>query len=613
MKRILLIFITLFLCLISNAQTYRVIRTVGNVILVTGSKSKSIKANQELHASDIINVGAYSMLELLDENAMKKICIKTPGQNSIQKMCTQKNTSFISISKQYIQFIKTKMDNPTQVVSDPATITMQGKNATDTIADKEHSLHNNSLANSLESNGINLLFMQEYDEFRRECFEQYVEFVRDSWKSYEGKKAIEISPIKKLPPTIYNFETAKSNDTIKPKSLPVESIISVDNNIDTPMPLSRIPESMLDGCYTVDFSFYGTPATIRFCNLQEFKVINTQSSSVADAMSKLGDERLNNTIRDCLGLRYDLQLNDWAYLLMLQKFAETIYGRKTNEAILLTAYLYIQSGYKVRLGADNFRLYMLVASKHTIYRKSYYELDGDNYYSFEELPMNLKICNISFPNEKSLSLILQKGPKLAIDETEERIVSSTKYPDINISFTNNKNIIDFFNSYPTSKLGDNVVSRWAMYANTPIQECIKEQIYPPLKKSLDGCDDVTSVEKLLNLVQTGFEYEYDDVIWGCDRAFFAEETLFYPFCDCEDRSILFTRLVRDILGLKCILVYYPGHLAAAVALSKDIVGDYIEYEGDKFFITDPTYIGAPIGTTMKNMDNNKATVILLDN
>ena len=34
--------------------------------------------------------------------------------------------------------------------------------------------------------------------------------------------------------------------------------------------------------------------------------------------------------------------------------------------------------------------------------------------------------------------------------------------------------------------------------------------------------------------------------------------------NCEDRAILFTRIVRDLLGLKCILIYYPGHLASAV-------------------------------------------------
>ena len=127
-----------------------------------------------------------------------------------------------------------------------------------------------------------------------------------------------------------------------------------------------------------------------------------------------------------------------------------------------------------------------------------------------------------------------------------------------------------------------------------------------------GRGELAAVERLLNLIQTGFVYEYDDKVWGQDRAFFPEETLYYPYCDCEDRSILMTRLVRDVLGLKCILIYYPGHLACAVNFTEDVKGDYIMVGGKKFVVTDPTFIGAPVGRTMTGMDNSKATVILLE-
>lgn len=93
--------------------------------------------------------------------------------------------------------------------------------------------------------------------------------------------------------------------------------------------------------------------------------------------------------------------------------------------------------------------------------------------------------------------------------------------------------------------------------------------------------------------------------------FFAEETLYYPYCDCEDRSILFSRLVRDLLGLDVILVFYPGHLATAVDFKIPVDGDYIELDGKHFTICDPTYIGAPIGATMPDMNNQTAKVILL--
>ena len=116
---------------------------------------------------------------------------------------------------------------------------------------------------------------------------------------------------------------------------------------------------------------------------------------------------------------------------------------------------------------------------------------------------------------------------------------------------------------------------------------------------------------LLNYVQTGLKYEYDDNVWGRDRAFFAEETLYYPYCDCEDRAILYSRLIRDLLNLNVVLVYYPGHICAAVNFTDGVHGDYLSLDGKTYTITDPTYIGAPVGATMPGMENKTAKVILL--
>lgn len=69
--------------------------------------------------------------------------------------------------------------------------------------------------------------------------------------------------------------------------------------------------------------------------------------------------------------------------------------------------------------------------------------------------------------------------------------------------------------------------------------------------------------------------------------------------------------MRDLLGLKTILVYYPGHLACAVCFEGQVAGDYILLDGKRFVVTDPTYIGASVGMTMPGMDNSQASVILL--
>lgn len=83
-------------------------------------------------------------------------------------------------------------------------------------------------------------------------------------------------------------------------------------------------------------------------------------------------------------------------------------------------------------------------------------------------------------------------------------------------------------------------------------------------------------------------------------------------CTRRHRGYAYSRLVRDLLGLRTLLVFYPVHLAMAVAFNEKVDGDYIVCQGQRFVVCDPTYIGAPVGATMTDMDNAKATVVLLE-
>jgi len=210
-----------------------------------------------------------------------------------------------------------------------------------------------------------------------------------------------------------------------------------------------------------------------------------------------------------------------------------------------------------------------------------------------------------------LSLYIPQLPNLPNSLSEKRTLKSERYPDIVVTSQINKNLIAFYNKYPTSVIGEDICTRWAMYAETPLCTPAETHVVNALREKLKGLDESMALNILLNFVQTAFVYEYDDKVWGGDRAFFGDETLFYPYCDCEDRSIFFSRLVREILGLKVLLVFYPGHLATAVCPKAKMPGDYIMLGGNKYIICDPTYIGAPAGLTMPDMDNKSAKVILL--
>lgn len=470
---------------------------------------------------------------------------------------------------------------------------------------------------------------KDQDAFRKRINDEYADFVERIWNNNKAFKGIPIPEEKTIPPI-----TLLEENKDKPRNenpIVIEEVVAPIRSEPQPRPIKPIelqpivktepiksnpvnpvePKTTQEPKVTV--SFYGTTMQIRLDLNKRFTLSSTKETAIADTWRLISNGCFDTAIADCLSLREKHQLGDWAYLQLLQNFGTKVYGKSCNEATLLTAYFYCQSGYKMRLAKTDKQIVMLFATKHQIFGYPYFTLKGDDdyFYSLDKEVKGLQICQASFPQEKALSLYTKKNPifEAKITVAKKRVARGS---GLACETKSEHNILDYYATYPTSMLNNNPMTRWAMYANTPLSQVAKETLYPQFIYAMKGLSKTEKVKLLLDWVQTAFEYEYDDKVWGSDRVFFADESLFYPYCDCEDRSILFTRMVRDLVGLPCILVYYPGHLVAAVCFDEPIVGDYILLGNRKFIICDPTYINAPIGTTMPNMDNKSAKVILLE-
>lgn len=447
----------------------------------------------------------------------------------------------------------------------------------------------------------------EYEDYRAQCNAEYVKFLERAWKEYKVLPSIPRPKDEVVPPTIMPRQDKNKKQA---KEIPIENVVSPILSLPQPKPISPIYENDKVEEKNFSFSYMGTTCEVRLPKDLNIRMSGCESCMIATIWKQLATNAMDNTIRDFLALRLKMQLCDWAYLNLIDTFAKAFCGHG-NEAVIMAAFIYSQSGYKMRLGRDCEKLYLLYGSKHGIYEKGYIVIEGINYYPLDDKVERMEISDFSFPQEQSMSLYIENAQKFTIRPSAKRKLASEQYHDVTIDSQINLNLIQFYNTYPSSEVNGNFMTRWKMYADTPMDESVSQMLYPDIKNKIEGLSDVQAVNQILNWVQTAFQYEYDDKVWGHDRAFFAEETLYYPYCDCEDRAILFTRLVRDLLGLKCILVYYPGHLASAVCLKQQVNGDYISLDGDVYTICDPTYIGAPVGITMPEMDNRSAKVIKL--
>lgn len=358
-------------------------------------------------------------------------------------------------------------------------------------------------------------------------------------------------------------------------------------------------------------SFYGTDVKLRPADFSRFKINGRDQDAFADGWAMLANDNTNNLIIDCLKARDDHQLPDWGYIRFLDQLAGQLTSPGSNEQTMLLGFLLNQSGYKVRYSYDKHgKLHMLYGSTGIVYNTSRSYVDGDWYYAWTQPEgSEVYMCNFGMPKEQSVSMSIDREPLLAYNPGTTREIVPRRFDQYKFTVTPNRNLCDFYADYPECTVDYNPLTMWLVHGNTPVSSQFREQLYPELRKAVEGKTQLEAVQFLLKVAQS-FPYEFDEEIWGRDRAFWMEESWEYPFSDCEDHSINFTHMVRDILGLDACLIYYPGHLSSCVAITdEDVKGDYIDYQGKRYYVCDPTYFYAGVGKTAPS--NNNAEAVLL--
>ena len=376
----------------------------------------------------------------------------------------------------------------------------------------------------------------------------------------------------------------------------------------------------------VKFTLYGADVQVHFDAKKRVKVKKGTDEEIEKCLSWLADA-ISETEKDCQRTKQELNLCDWAYVKMLDKLSRTALGN-TNEATLLMTSLMQTSGYDIRLTRDEKgQIRMLYLTDAFIYHHLFYSIDKKNYFMYGDTltGQSQKILDVKFPEGKPVDLRYQGEMNLPVQLTEPRTLTSIKNPDFTFTVQVNKNLVDFYGDMPSFTINNDSMTRWTLMANRPLDKHLQNTLVKQMKQKLAGKSQQEQVQQILwwmhgnidlektNPNQNSFLFAYDEEIWGNDRAFYPVETLFYPYCDTEDRSILLSRLVRDVVGLDVVFVYYPGHTAIAVCFTDaEVKGDYVVLEGRHYVICDPTYIGGLVGETMPMVKGEKTTIKKLE-
>lgn len=439
----------------------------------------------------------------------------------------------------------------------------------------------------------------DFEKHRARLNAQFADYLKQRWEEFEvltGEK----------PPVLPEPDKPVIHDDKRqtpPERLPLSTVPPV------PVPRKPVPHEApkreLPSSAQYVFSFYNTPCRVSLSDSHRFRLPASTEEAVSAIWNLLTQKNYEPVLADCLHLRSELGLADWPYAALLKHLARSFLG-DTNEATVLQAYLLSQSGYDVRIVRRGTSLLLALTTDRDVFDCTYLNIDGKKYYLLDAPAGNggyYTFRNGFSEYNRPCSLILDRLPRLSHAAARETTVTSRRYPELSVKVTANSNLKDFFTHYP--------VCRWDVYASAPLSPELAETMLPALQKQLAGKPAPEAAGMLLNFVQTGFAYQTDQKQFGYERPFFPDELFLYPYSDCEDRSALFACLVRSLLKLDVVLLYYPGHLATAVHFPDDVSGDYILISGKKYIVCDPTFIGASIGQTMPSYKKVGAEVIFL--
>ena len=292
------------------------------------------------------------------------------------------------------------------------------------------------------------------------------------------------------------------------------------------------------------------------------------------------------------------QMDDLAFVLFTQKVARYFYA-DPNLAKLFQYQLLKEKGYKLLLGFNPEQL--------TVYGRFLYDLANVAEVSYHNVTyadlsfsQNLALCEeelvANTNGTKNLEINQHKAPLFNALQTGYSF--HTEFKGISYSFvgTLNQSLIAYYRDLPSISFGE-------IYLNYHLSDLAYKQIIGDLKKAVKGMSARGQLDFLLHFTQVVIPYQTDKSLVGREKFAFVEEVLGNKAGDCEDKSILFAYLVKEVLQLPSLALVYvhQNHLNVAVAVS-GAQYNFI-HNNQKYIICEPSGPGLQAGENVYDWKN----------
>ncbi|WCN10997.1 hypothetical protein [Marinomonas mediterranea] len=497
--------------------------------------------------------------------------------------------------------------------------------ASDPFAELESEFKNSKKSSKFEHFEDNMLedfdrFKQsvddDFDAYKKSIDNEFAKLLQQSWQEFNAIKTS--APYTTPKPSTYPIAKKQApldNDELK-QSPKVEIKVKP---IQTATPPIKVMPKIEEHKRKVQFHFFGENITLNYDRSLLFRFRSTNNESIGSVWKQLSKSKYQTLDSQMQDYMEALALNDWAKYLFVQQAGETLY-KNQNKANLFTWFMMVKMGYDLKVGYDKRDVYLLSAMQHSLYSVPFFNIDNARYYLLPNSVLStnaLSTAKLSKENHPIKRLHTYKGhypdakQKLSFEiKTPLRIDNDIQRKALTFDFENHSytvnatysdTLVSFYNTLPQSD--------YRIYFDATNSRQINNSLLKDLSAHIDGMTELEAVNFLLRFTQTAFQYKTDGDQFAYEKVMFPDETIHFPYSDCEDRSILFQTLVKSLLGLDVVGLKYSNHVATAVSLSHEVRGDSVNYKGKRYTVADPTYINANVGMTMPQYKKADFTVI----
>lgn len=370
---------------------------------------------------------------------------------------------------------------------------------------------------------------------------------------------------------------------------------------------------------TLRVPFYGGPVPLRYTRSPLPQLASPVNGPAIAAFYKgLAEADWGVLAEDLRAQSEAMALDDYAYAQFVLRLGRELTGDE-NRARLLTWYLLLKSNVDARVGYVGAggsgpslpvgTVVLLVPSTVMIYSTSFFTLDNERFFavSLDQAPSPDAIGRLftydgNYPGApRKMDMRIAGTPNIGVVAESRTLRWQYRDSTHSISVRADRNALRYLEWFPQVD--------WDVWFGIPMSATARESLLPALRRKLQGRSEREQVNFLIRFVQTAFEYKTDGEQFGREKPLSVDETLLYPFSDCEDRSILFAALVRELTELDVVGLHYPGHMATAVRFREDVAGDALIIAGQRWVVSDPTYIGADVGEAMPQFKSVTPSIV----